>query len=79
MKRFRCFNVSYVGPTQKRGARVKIYDNILKKTKFLNFNHKFFAAEEQAIDYLKNQGFLVLGLEKIKNEFVIICEWKELN
>ena len=56
MKNTRFFLVTFIGPTNFRGARVKIRDLRHRKTKVISYNYEFRDIIDMAGHYLKSLG-----------------------
>ena len=69
---YHIIEVKYIGATNTRGSRVKMYDERFKTSKTIDFNYSFNSIDEMAIAYLKNNGFEVIGQGEVKGGFAII-------
>lgn len=52
MQNLRAFLISYLPPTNSRGARVRIKDLRHKKTKIINYSYEHNSIKEEAINFL---------------------------
>ncbi len=58
MKNHRLFHVKYLGATNSRSSRVKIYDLRFDKFRVIPYNHEFNNIHEMADEYLKTKGIV---------------------
>ena len=58
---YRMFKVSYLGPTNTQGGRVKIKDERFESSRIIPFGYQFNTMREQAIDYLEKIGIKISG------------------
>ena len=56
MKTLRFFSATYIGATDRRGARVCIRDLRYDKRKHISYDYRFDSACDIAIDYLSSKG-----------------------
>ena len=73
-KHYRGIKVKYRGATDHKGSRTKLADERFEQSRIINYNHKYNNVLEQAIDYLSNNGFNVIGHAEMKNEYIIFCD-----
>jgi hypothetical protein len=69
---YHIIEVKYIGATNTKGSRVKMYSERFKTSKTIAFNYSFNSIDEMAIEYLKKNGFEVLGSGEIKGGIAII-------
>lgn len=74
MKHYRAFKIKYLGATNYKGSRIKITDERFDQSKIINYSAKYNHTLEQAIDFLKNNGFNIVGYSEMKNGHVIFCD-----
>ena len=60
MKNYHTFTVKYLGATNNLGARIKITSDRFKQSVILHRDYST-EATEQAIDYLNDKGFNIIG------------------
>lgn len=62
LPRYRAIHVEFFGPTNTKGARVRVKDLRQGKTKFLPYDYAVGDIVEQASDYLTSCGIQTDGL-----------------
>lgn len=60
--RYRYFKISFLGPTNSRPSRVKIYDMRRNKGKFISYDAEFRNISDMAINYLESVGIQIDGM-----------------
>lgn len=76
---FHVLTVQYIPSGNYHGAKVKITSDRFKKSKTLPYDHEFRDCGEIAKDYLKKQGFQIIGKgEKKDGYFIISTTFKSL-
>lgn len=74
MKNYHLFTVKYLGATNNRGARIKITSERFEQSITLSRNYSV-EATEQAINYLNDKGFNIVGRGNGSNQTdVLISE-----
>ena len=70
----RVFNFAFYGPTNSRGARIKVEDKYFDKKVFLPYDYATGNVVVQAAEYLKALGLEIAGMN---DEYkILICrEW----
>ena len=70
----RALNVKYLGPTNTKGARIKIIDRHFNQSITIPFNYEFQNALQGAVSYLLDNGWSVTGFnsECHKTEYIVI-------
>ena len=74
MKTYRVFEVSYKGPTDYRGSRIRIKDCAYDKTIFVPYNYEYLDAYGGGLDYLQERGFKIVGRATTKNAGIYFTE-----
>jgi hypothetical protein len=73
-KHYRGIKVKYLGATDFRGARIKLIDERFEQSKTINYSYLGGHTLDQAIEYLSDNGFNVIGYSEMKDEYVIFCD-----
>ena len=72
MENLHILKTSYLGATNTRGARVKIYSERFRQSVIIPYNYRYNSAQDIAIHWLQSKGFEIVGKgEGINNMFVI--------
>ena len=74
MKTYRAFEVSYKGPTDYRGSRIRIRDCAYDKTIFVSYNYEYLDACGGGLAYLQEHGFVIAGGATTKNSKLYFTE-----
>lgn len=74
MKNYHVLKVAYLGPTNFKGSRVKITSERFEQSKTISWNYSFNSSYDIAADWLKNNGFDLLGIAEGKDCYYIISE-----
>lgn len=61
MQSLKAYKVTFLGPTNFKGSRIKITDTRTNKSVTLGKSYDYNYALDQAIDYLKEKGVNVVG------------------
>ena len=80
IKNHRTIKVKYLGPTNYRGSRIKIYDTQNKKTisKTFSYDYEIGNVEEQAFKILIENGWNVVGRGGDFENWIFFCDnWGE--
>ena len=80
IKNHRTIKVKYLGPTNYRGSRIKIYDTQHQKTisKTFSYDYKIGNVEEQGFKILTENGWNVKGRGADFENFIFFCDnWGE--
>lgn len=75
MENLRSFTVTCLPWTNKKPARVKIYDNRNRKGKEIGYHNgsgKYSAHEEIAAEYLESIGIKIIYLSQGKKGFILL-------
>lgn len=67
MKNFSAFAVKYIPPSASKSSRVKITSLHTGKAKFVPFNHEYRSIEEQAAEYLRDLGGVIVGRSTVND------------
>ena len=67
IKHYRGIKVRFLGPTNFKGLRICLTDKRMKKKKIINYTYNGGSILDQAINYLINRGFSVVGTCELKN------------
>jgi len=71
--RIRVLEFKFLGPTDFKGARVKITDRRFKRSVTLPFNYEFTDAGAVAWAYLADEGWPLVAMNTAPD--VLICAW----
>lgn len=74
IKHCRGIKVKYLGATNNKGTRIKLTDEYFGQSKIINFSYEYNWCHDHAIDYLKNNGFNIVGYAEMKKDCVIFCD-----
>ena len=67
--------VKYVGPTNTRGSRIKIYEGYpVNQSKYFSYCYATGDIMEQAFQILKRNGFNVICRASEKGAYVFLCD-----
>jgi hypothetical protein len=69
---YNIIEVKYLGATNTKGSRVKMYSPRFEKSKTISFDYSFNSIDEMAMEYLKKQGFDIIGQGQTKDGYAII-------
>lgn len=73
MQNLRSFNVTYVGPTNTKPAKVRVYDNRHQKTVFVPYNDSTFErTDEIAQEFLASKGIITTFISQDKKGFILL-------
>ena len=72
MQNLHILKASYLGATNKHGARVKIYSERFRKSVVFPYNYCFNDALQVAIHWLQEKGFEIIGKGEGQNNMYII-------
>lgn len=79
MPNYHLLQVKYLGPTNYRGSRFKIYSGRFNQSVTLDYDQESNSALEQAERWLKSRGFKVLGhAEWVAFDFIVSSTFKGL-
>jgi len=74
---YRMFVVTYLGPTDTKGSRVKISDPRFKSSRTIPFGYKYDRMKDQAIDYLEKIGIKIVGYSAIdEKDYLLTRDFK---
>lgn len=80
MKNYHTIIVKFLGPTNSRGARVKLYSNRFKDSKIISYDYEFNSSYEIAAKWLEDNTFDVIGASECKEGYILISTtFKSLN
>lgn len=74
MQHVRIFEVSYKGPTNHRGARVKIKDLRNNTTVFTPYNHELVGAKEIAKEFLESKLIPIISFASTDTLYYLMTE-----
>lgn len=85
VKNLRKINVSYVWPTNRSGAKVKVFENPIYKdqkvaTKRFSYDYSFGGIEKQGYDILTRNGFDIIAMCSDLKSYSFLCDnwaWDE--
>ena len=69
---FKGYAVKYYGPTNHKGARIKITECRNNFSKFISYDHNLDSIAEMAINYLEKQGIKTYGFLTTENGYLIV-------
>ncbi len=72
MKNLHTLEVTYLGATNSRGARVKIYSPRFDQSVIIPYDYQFTNISEIATAYLLDKGFEIIGRSDSKNGYYLI-------
>ena len=70
----RTLNYKYLGPTNTKGARIKITDKWFNKSVTIPFSYQYSSSYETAIAYLLDKGWKVQGMNT-ESCVIFMSEW----
>ena len=70
----RVIHFKYLGPTNHRGARIKLTDKWFKKSKTIPFDYSFSTSYHIAISWLIQNGWNVVGMNT-EDGVIFIGDW----
>lgn len=76
MDQLMAFEVKYLGPTNHRGARVKLTCSLLEWAKVISYDYEFCRSCEIAENWLKSKGAKVKAFAQIRGRTVFLVEWE---
>lgn len=65
-------SVDFIGATDYKGSRIKIRSDRFKQTKMIDFNYEYNSILGGAIEWLVNNGFVIIGYGESKNGYYVI-------
>lgn len=83
IQNFRMIKVSFVAPTNSRGARIKLtetkrYNEQKTETKIFSYCYQTGDTEQQAFDILTKNGFDIVARCSDVDNYIILCNnWGE--
>lgn len=72
MENLHIIKTSYLGATNTKGSRVKIYSERFSQSVVIPYNYQFNSAQDIAIHWLQSKGFEIVGKGEGKNNMYII-------
>jgi hypothetical protein len=72
LQNFHCLEITYLGPTDYKGSRVKIYSHRFEETVIISFNHEFVDISDIAQNYLESIGFEFIGKSESKTGYFLL-------
>lgn len=72
MKNLKGFDVKYLAPTNTKGSRCVITDNLRGNKLTLSWDYKYSNVLELAIDFLNGKGLDILGYTEHTNGYTIL-------
>jgi hypothetical protein len=80
MENLHIIKTSYLGATNTRGARVKIYSERFRQSVVIPYNYRFNSALDIVINWLQSKGFEIIGKgEGVNNMYVISTTFEQIN
>ena len=74
VKNFHVLRVTYLGPTNCKGSRVKITSDRFEQSKTLDYDYHFNNTLEIAEDWLKKNGYNITGHAEGKDCYYVITD-----
>ena len=74
----RTLEYKYFGPTNHKGARIKIIDKWFNKSITIPFSYKYSTSYENAIAYLIDKGWPVSGMNT-ESQIIFMSDWNSDN
>ncbi len=83
IENYHTMRVKYFGPGNVRGSKIKMYDDRFNTTKTIAYDPAKVHSLDQAVEYLVDNGYNVLGTAYIKGFDIIVLgpvdnQFKEL-
>jgi hypothetical protein len=72
MENLHTLEVTYLGATNSRGSRVKIFSPRFDQSVVIPFDYEFNDIAEIAAAYLLDKGFEIIGRSQFKNGYFLI-------
>ena len=73
MKHYRILKAKYYAPTNHKGAKIKIKDQLFDQSITLSYSYKFGKTEDQVYHFLTDNNFNVIGYGRCNNEYIFMC------
>lgn len=64
---FHILKVTYIGPSNTRGSRVKIESERFEQSIYINYDYRFNRSLDMAQEFLTKKGFKLIGTGEGKN------------
>jgi hypothetical protein len=74
MKNYHIIEVKYLGATNTKGSRVKLYSARFNQTKIISYNYSLNNIGDMAIEWLKSREYTVIGSGEGKSLTYIITD-----
>lgn len=74
IKNLRGFEISFISPTDTKGARVKIKDLRHDKTKIISYSYNFISCKDDAEVYLKSLEIPCLYCCETEKGYIILSD-----
>lgn len=71
---YHILEVTFISPTNHRGARLKIKSLRFDQSIIIPFDDKLTGIDRMAAEFLKNRGFNLVGMGESKKGFLIISD-----
>ena len=68
------FEIKYLSATNTKGSRIKIYSHRCNQSVTINFTYKHGNSYGDAVEYLQEKGFNIVGKSEMKNSFAILSD-----
>lgn len=72
MENFHILHVTFIGPSNTKGARFKISSDRFGESKIISFDYTATGIDTMAENYLKTKGFEFIGKGEAKNGYYLI-------
>lgn len=73
-KHYRAIKLKFMPATDYKCSRIKLTDERFEQSKTIGVNYKYDNILEQAIDYLIDKGFNVIGHGGMKYHYIVFCD-----
>lgn len=73
-KNFHVLKVTFIGPSNYKGSRIKITSERFKESVTLDYDHNFNSTKDLAVYWLDKKGFNIVGAAEGKDWYYIISD-----
>ena len=74
MNHFQLIEVRFLGPTNYKGARIKLIDHRFEQSKTLSYDYSIGDTKDQAEKILKGAGYEIIGFSSSKDSYFIFVD-----
>lgn len=71
---YRGFTIKFLKPTNTKGSRIRISDERFEQSKIIDYRHEYNHTLDQAINYLTDNGFKIVGYSEMRNYYIVFCD-----